>query len=238
MPTIGLITEGPTDLQVLTLFLNGLYGGDFVPTALNPVSNADGTYPPTGWGKVLAYIGSGEFRDALSNRNFPVDLVVVHLDSDSCEDFKPRIPHTDGKDTEVMEQIKQRLIQEIDREAPTFYAANADRIIFAIAVRSTECWLLPLFFSNNTRTKTKNCLGSLNEKLSPKGFSIDKHKKQQGYKELLRQGELKPRKIDHDTVVAISNHNPGFADFVAQIEVRINTDPPGTPNHENPETDR
>lgn len=220
MPTIGLITEGPTDLQVLRLLLAGLCGSAYTITELLPVAGADGTYPPTGWTKVLSFIGDPEFDDALNNRDFPIDYVVSHLDSDSCELFMPPIPHSDDTN-DVLTQIQQRLVQLMEAVAPHFYATYAHRILFAVAVRSTECWLLPLFYNDNTRTKTVNCLNSLNAALGRHGITIDKSNKQFGYKALLRRDELKPRKLKRDTILQISAFNPGFADFVAQVETQI-----------------
>lgn len=229
MPTIGLITEGPTDFQVLRLFLNGLCGSEAVITPLSPVAQDDGSYPPTGWGNVLRYVGDPEFGDALNNRDFPVDFVVVHLDSDSCEDFTPSVRHVTGNEEEIIHDIKQRLVQEMEQVAPHFWADNSPRILFAITVRSTECWLLPLFFNDNTRTKTENCITSLNFVLRRYNFSIDPKKKQVGYGKLLRLDELKPRNLKHEKVLEISKHNPGFEDFAAQVKALINQPTPTEP---------
>ncbi len=220
MPTIGLIAEGPTDLQVLRLMLNGLCGSAYTVTELTPVASDDGTYPPTGWTKVLNYIGDPEFADALSGSDFPVDFVIVHLDTDSSEVFMPPISHTDNVE-DIFTQIQQRLIAEMEAVSPHFYATFAHRIIFALAHRSTECWLLPFFLTNDTRTKTINCLTALNTALRSRNITIDPTRKQVGYRKLLTLDELKPRKLKRDAVVNASGFNPGFGDFVAQVETKI-----------------
>lgn len=220
MPTIGLIAEGPTDLQVLRRLLNGLCGNEYTVTELTPVASDDGTYPPTGWTKVLSYIGDPEFADALNGSDFFVDFVVVHVDTDSSELFMPPIPHTDDAE-EVFQQIQQRMITHMENVSPHFYADFAHRIIFALAHRSTECWLLPFFFTNNTRTKTVNCLTALNTALRPRSITIDPNNKQFGYRKLLLLDELKPRKLSRDAVLVASAFNPGFADFAAQVAAKI-----------------
>jgi hypothetical protein len=53
------------------------------------------------------------------------------------------LAHDEGRALSVPElvaRVIERLRRHID---PAFYAANRDRILFAVAVREIECWLLP-----------------------------------------------------------------------------------------------
>lgn len=224
MSTIGIIAEGVTDQLLLERFLYVLCGTDEKPniTFLQPAN----TQEPGNWDRVLKYVGSERFRGAFQN----VDFVVVHVDTDVCDRFNPPISRntTDGEAVEaktLIAQVRQHLIAEINRNAPEYYNQRSEQIIFAIAVHSMECWLLPLYYDrDNQRRKTDNCLKSLNEKLSPLKFSIDENAKRKGYETLLRTDKI--RKLKRDAVLQMSQYNPGFQDFVAQTEALLNIPAP------------
>ena len=69
------------------------------------------------------------------------------------------------------------------------HAQFQDRIIWSIADRQTECWLLPLYAS----TKTVNCLHTLNQYLQPK-FDFTINKKEKSYYEKASK-EFRNRKL-------------------------------------------
>ncbi len=226
MPTIGVVAEGVTDQQVLERFLLALCGDD------KPVVNF--LQPPTpqtpgNWDQVFKYVASERFRGAFQN----IDFAVVHVDTDVCESFTPPIRRaTEAGEVAadaLIEQVRQRLIAEINRNAPGYYERRQSQIIFAIAVHSIECWLLPLFYDRDSqRNRRDNCLALLNQKLSPLGFSIDEKSKGKGYVALLRNDKIK--KLKRKAVLEISPYNPGFANFVAQVDALINPAPPAAPD--------
>ena len=62
--------------------------------------------------------------------------------------------------------------QQIERKIITayigldFYQTISTKIIFAVAVHSIECWLLPLYCKDRKRAKMLNCLTILNQQLA------------------------------------------------------------------------
>lgn len=224
MPTIGIIAEGVTDQLLLERFLLALCNTSEKPviTFLQPAN----TQEPGNWDRVLKYIASERFRGAFQN----VDCVVVHVDTDVCDRFIPPISRmtADGEAVAaetLIDKVRQFLIAEINRNAPGYYDQRSPQIVFAIALHSMECWLLPLYCDrDNQRKRQDNCLNLLNQKLSPLGFSIDENSKGKGYTRLLKDERI--RKLKRGTVLDISQHNPGLRDFVAQLDAQIDTTVP------------
>jgi len=72
-------------------------------------------------------------------------------------------------DQTVLENILQGYFHTEDDSAmdPEFCTRNAGRIVFAIAVDSIECWLLPLLYDGEAAKKAKitGCLEAANWKL-------------------------------------------------------------------------
>ncbi|MCY1004972.1 hypothetical protein OV079_05175 [Nannocystis pusilla] len=115
-----------------------------------------------------------------------------------------------------------RLVREI---GPAVYEQFQARLLFAVAVESTECWLLPLYYGDNHRKKTINCLRTLNEALKgQEGFSIDVNQKQVKYyrKIVKRLGKRKD-------VEAHARHNSSFGRFLASLEPLRSAAPEPTP---------
>ena len=86
------------------------------------------------------------------------------------------------------------------------------KIIFAISVHSTECWLLPLYYSDNRKGKIVNCLNTLNEALKKGNFTIDSKNKMPQYYEIVSKKLLK-----HKTLMKIYKHNPSLKTFIEEI---------------------
>jgi hypothetical protein len=94
-----------------------------------------------------------------------------------------------------------------------FYSQNQERIIFAIAVNSTECWLLPLYYDDNRKSKLVNCLNTLNQALKKEGFQIDRKNPEYYRKISLRYSKSKVLQNKYQ-------HNPSFKIFIEEIEKR------------------
>jgi len=181
MATIGLITEGITDQIVISYILYGwLKDEDVFITELQPKrSEADADIATTSgnWDKVLKYCASDDFKEAFKT-NMEI-YVIVHLDADVFKSgevtsnlrfsFKKE-EGTDLTTLEIIEHIQSIVIQQIGTD---FYEKHKERIIFAIAVDEIECWLLPIYYSDNRRAKTVKCLDTLNQKLKKEGYRID-----------------------------------------------------------------
>lgn len=220
--SFAVIAEGPSDFEVLRHILAGFFSDpDIVVNQIQPAVDATtGKSSPGGWFEVLRFLGSDKFAGAFTRDN----IVVIHIDTDVCEEpaFAVARREPDGRERscdEMIEHTVERLIRAI---GPDLHARLKHRIVFAIAVESIECWLLPLYYRDNRRAKPVNCLRSLNEALSAKeGFSIDPEKKQVKYYTKAVRPYAKRKTLDE-----CAPHNPSLARFVAALHA-LATSPSG-----------
>lgn len=208
-PTFAVIAEGPTDFTVLRQVLARFLGNpDIVVNQLQPALDAtSGQSLPGGWREVFRCIGSERLREAFDRH----DHVIIHIDTDVCEEpyFGVSRRKEDGTEhdaTELFELTRARLLREIGDD---IHQRFRDRIVFAIAVDSVECWLLPLYLpkGDRRREKTVNCIGTLNQCLEKhEDFSIDPNAKQNRYYIRIVNKKLRKRKDVEDAAAA----NPSF----------------------------
>ena len=171
MTLFGLIAEGETDHAVLENILLGVSDEDISDeiTILQP--DIDETTKGTlqefgGWYNVFQYCLSEDFRDSFQR----VQYVVIQIDTDVSEHTHYDIKQTDesGKKltpTVLVEKVKEKFEQIIVKEfGQDFLQNHQDRILFAISVDEIECWLLPLYYTDNTKSKTNNCDHKLHQK--------------------------------------------------------------------------
>jgi hypothetical protein len=163
MPSFGLISEGTTDRVVIENILCGHFDNpDIVlkrlPEALdetdknNPVNYSN-------WELVLQYCESTKFKEAFQF----IDYLIVHIDTDVCEEKHFGIDkHDAGKELTPEELAKKVSLKLLNLIGQDFYENFSERIIFAIAVHSTECWLLPLYCKDHEKKKHNGCLKALN----------------------------------------------------------------------------
>lgn len=210
-PSFALIAEGPSDHVVLTHFLAAYFQDpDIVANPVQPVS----PHVPGGWTEVLRCCSSPRLAAALVDNDF----VVIQIDTDVCEETGFAVPRRGpaGADLSPDELADAVTALLISRMQPAVYEAFADRILFAICVDSIECWLLPLYFKDNKRSKTTHCLTSLNQQLAVQdGFSIDQANKQTRYYEkIMRSNKCGKRK----TLAGIAAENPSLTRFIRALD--------------------
>ncbi len=206
--TFGLITEGPTDQVVLRNILGRYFKP---PVYIRPVQpNIDSTDEVDhfgSWVKVLGYCKSADMKTALKF----FDYVIIQLDTDVCEEYGVQKREGDRviTDDEIVERTKTVIVAHIGTD---LYDQFNQKIVFAISHDSIECWLLPLYFSNNNRTKTFNCCDTLNQELRKRGFTIDCNKKRAlEFQKICK--EIKNKAI----VENISTHNNSFNQFIQKL---------------------
>lgn len=206
MAIFGFITEGYTDQIVIENILIGLLNDDdlFV-TRLQPTfdeTDINSVESHGNWHKALQYCESQRFKEAFSS----VDYVIIQIDADIFktqqipQEYQINLPPNVSAE-ETVTIIKEKIIDLIERD---FYENHNQKIIFAISVDAIECWLLPIYYQNQTAKASKiaGCLKSLNERLTKEeGFSIDKKlpkyyraasKKYQKHKEIVKLYALNP----------------------------------------------
>lgn len=169
MPSFAIIAEGVTDQAVLENILRGYFSAEDEPVVnyVQPPRDATSTGrdpAPGGWTLVFRSLRAGDHRKALQLN----DYVIIHIDTDVSEDpgYDVSRRAEDGRSLrpdELIEQVKIKLAA-MD---PVFFARNAARIVFAIAVDSIECWLLPLLYDGEPAKKAKitGCLKAADWKL-------------------------------------------------------------------------
>lgn len=214
MPSFALVTEGITDQKVVENILVGFFDDlDIDIRPLQPLrdeTDRNRAANPGNWHKVLEYCSSEEFQSAFQFN----DYVIVQIDTDVAADYG--VSDRDGEgnefsDGEMYERVREKLIAQI---GPEFYANYASRILCAISVQSIECWLLPLYFTDNRKSKTVNCLKTLNQGLkTKKTYSIDPDKKNPRYYE-----DISAEYIKHKKLMSLHASNPSLEAFIHELE--------------------
>ena len=212
MPSFALVTEGLTEQIVIENILFGFFDDpDISVNPLQPLrdeTDRNRTISPGNWHQVLEYCASERFRGAFQFN----DYVIVQIDTDVAADYGISDRDEEGNELsveDIIERVKTALIVRIGQG---FYETYSRRIIFAVAVQSIECWLLPLLFSDNKRAKTSNCLRTLNQGLArSRNFTIDA--KRPDYYDTISSEYIKRKKL-----MAVYRFNPSLKIFVDDIE--------------------
>lgn len=173
MTTFGILSEGPTDHGVIKQVLLGFFEKDADEVYLNssfpPETTPFGDPVEGGWTVLKQRLLDGHHRLALQDN----DYLVIHIDTDVCEEVGYGVSRRDpgtGAAREP-EALRVAAIERL-REwlGDDFCEAHGDRVLFAVAVDSIECWLLPLLESKPAKQrKTTGCLAAANEALKRAG---------------------------------------------------------------------
>jgi hypothetical protein len=161
MASFALITEGITDQVVIETLLLTCLGPD---TAVNPIQperdktdqSRQGQFG--GWERVLESCTQSNFEMILSVNDF----IVLQLDTDQAEHPNFGVALTENGQDRAVEALLADVRTVIINKLGTAWPQFAPRILFALAVHSLECWLLPLHAKTNADFKrTKNCASHL-----------------------------------------------------------------------------
>jgi hypothetical protein len=163
MVKFGFVVEGPTDRAILENILIGYFDEDISEyfTRLQPREMKDSG----GWSRILTYCQSMDFVDAFDDSDF----VIIQIDTDRSFEFT--ILHDDNGmklSTETLIENVKTYFKNLFKTAfgDAFLETFGHRILFAVAVHSTECWLLPLYFkADKGKMDIKNCYQKLNTKI-------------------------------------------------------------------------
>ncbi len=207
--TFGLITEGPTDQVVLRHLLSGYFSDpniDVRPVQPN-TDSSDAAAHFGGWKNVLNYCSSPDIVATLEAN----DHVIIQIDTDVCEEYgvKRRVDGNDLTDEQIIEKTKAVITASIGKE---LFDKFNHKIIFAVSYDSIECWLLPLYYTNNTKSKTTNCCETLNQELRKEGYTIDCSGKKVAYHQKVCK-KIKTKEL----IESISAHNNSFKQFIHRL---------------------
>jgi len=222
MKTFGIISEGPTDQIIIDNILVGFFNNeDFLGVRyLQPLRDETDSLAIEkfgGWYKVFEYCRSQNFIEAFEQN----DYLIIQIDTDRCEDthFDVRKSKADGSlvtPLELIEAVTTKF-EMIFTEAFGLekFELFKHRVIYAICVNEIECWLLPLYYDDRTKSSTNNCIHKLNQKISERlGFYIDPSNKsnQVGNYDKISRGYLKNK-----TLMTSCNHNPSLQVFIQKL---------------------
>jgi len=215
MRKFAIIAEGITDQIIIDDILAGYFNSDdlnvayFQPSQDETDINKSGNYG--GWNQVFEHCQPKRLAEALEFNEY----IIIQIDTDVSDEYYG-VPHQNENGElsvkEIIELVTEKFKIIIGEE---FYSKYHERIIFAIAVHSTECWLLPLYYTDNKKSKIKNCLVTLNQALTKAGFTIDPNKKNPEYYRKISRKYWK-----HKFVMSSYQHNPSFKIFIEEVEKR------------------
>lgn len=219
MTDIALISEGPSDQVVIENIVCGYF--DDIDVSINPLQplmdeTAKSRFKsPGGWYQVFEYCKSDKFLQAFKFN----DYVIIQIDTDVSEEIHYDIPKIENgielTPSELINKVIDKFISIIGSE----YENYKEKIIFAISVHSIECWLLPLYFESDKakRSKTANCLNTLNDSLSKKhGFTIDQQSKGIKYYQKISKDYSKNK-----ILMKMKDYNPSLSIFIDELNRKI-----------------
>jgi hypothetical protein len=166
LPRFGVVAEGVTDQAVLKNILIGAFTEEGEEPDVRPIqppprdARKDTADPPGGWSLVFRFFTAGEHRKALQT----VDYLVIHIDTDVSEQAGYDVPWREAGRELTVDELAARVAAKIEGLiGPDLLAAHGHRFLFALAVHSIECWLLPLLYDDNRSAKISGCLAAANE---------------------------------------------------------------------------
>lgn len=222
MTSIGLISEGISEHYIIKHIVERYLGeDDFLINQIQPQIRQQGKQKKQdsigGWLAVLNYCTEEKFKEILDYN----DYIVVQIDTDTCElanyDVKRR--NDDGSlktDEELYNNICERILENIHVEK---HESFKGRIIFAICFDETECWLLPIYYTDKTKCNKNNCIFKLNQKVTAQNLAAIPEKEKNSpeavktYKTILKN--IKKAK----DITKYSQYNYGFKKFIEQLDV-------------------
>ena len=166
----ALITEGVSEHRIIKHIISKYFKdrdpeiNQIQPKLVHEKQNDTG-----GWDEVLKYCQRPELSDIFVEN----DYLVIQIDTDQSQNNPFNVLHTKidlqsgnnvNKSTEELYiDIKNKLESLISEE---ILAKYRNRIFYAICSHTIECWLLPIYFTNNHKSDTNTCIGTLNRQLN------------------------------------------------------------------------
>ncbi|MCY7360827.1 MAG: hypothetical protein LH629_01980 [Ignavibacteria bacterium] len=160
----ALITEGPSEHRIIKHIITKYFKNkDTEINQIQPKIVNDKQETTGGWNEVLKYCEREDINDIFVEN----DYLIIQIDSDQSQ-IKPfSVSHTNQSNkTKTVEElyvdIKAKLKELIK---PEIIELHNDKIFFAICIHTIECWLLPLYCTENHKSDTIKCIVKLNKEL-------------------------------------------------------------------------
>lgn len=219
MASFAIICEGISENRALHAIIDkyciDAYFADIQPK-LHNAGNHHTQANWGGWSEVLSHCNTETFTDALAQN----DYLVVQVDTDSCDQKGFDVPSSDAQGQarraeDVYKDIVARLLQDVD---PQLVEDNNGRILFAICFNEIECWFLPLFYSNNHKCATHNCIFLLNKELEKKDNSYKIPDTDKNNDQARRSYQFIFKQLKRKNIADVAQYNYGFMKFVENLE--------------------
>jgi hypothetical protein len=214
-----LITEGVSENRVIKHILvkffkeHELFFRDAQPQIVNDKQETIG-----GWNEVLKYCERTDDLKEIFNNS---DYLIIQIDTDQSQTKPFSISHT--KPDNNLKPVNQLYVDVVEKLKglikPEILETYSNKIFFAICIHTIECWLLPLYYTNNHKTDTRNCLSTINTELRRQNIHAistrDKNNPNsiRTYETILRNWRKK------QDIISSAQHNASFKKFVASIKV-------------------
>jgi hypothetical protein len=173
MHDFALVTEGPTDHAILNNILLGYFKNQREPAVHREHPDPQAAAAFGGWTLLLQYLRDKKFRQAFQLNRF----LIIQVDTDISQNQGFDVPHQDENGPLPVPKLVENVIERLRAAIGQPDLATYDgRFIFAVAVHQTECWVLPLWFSDARAEKITGCVAALGrcptlrEKLTQKRF--------------------------------------------------------------------
>lgn len=221
MKTIALICEGVSETKILTYIINRYLGDGVVVNPIQPslktVHGQQKQASEGGWLQVLNHCSDDIVQDIMAAN----DYLVIQIDTDTCTQANYEVDIYDDNHQKVSDDILyERVCARIERDISTeVWNKYAGRILFAVCINETECWLLPLYYENDAKKRcaTTNCIFILNQKLQSEGFGIPEDKK--NTPEAIKVYQQILKRMKRKDIPQIAQYNFGFQKFVEGLDV-------------------
>ena len=221
MTTFALITEGITDQIMIEYILNGLIKDEVFINPIHPPRDANNDCKVakgkfSNWESVIQFLKSQEILTAIQNTNS--DFVVIQIDTDMGEHKNFGLDlHDENRKYKPILTIVEECIEKLKQSLPSnFPRDKLGKLLFAIPVLSTECWILSLrhFINKNkgyehNNDTIKNCEDDLTQFLERQDSSFEK--KCEVFKVLCK--DFRKRK----NIESVAQRTPCLQHFVNQV---------------------
>lgn len=217
MATIALFCEGASEIKILTYIIAKYLGDDISVNALQPEMSFGRQTSPGGWYEVLRHCNNEDFNNALATN----DYLIIQIDTDSCSQIGFDVNEYDENGHRVNDELLyNRVVNRLLRDlSPELLDEYCGRILFAVCINETECWLLPFYYEKENPDKcaaTNNCIHHLNRKLSRDRLGIPKKDKNSPNAIKVYQKVL--RTIKQRDIRRLCVYNWGFNKFIEQLD--------------------
>lgn len=219
----ALITEGPSEHRIIKHILNRYFKDlepeivQIQPKIINNKQNNVG-----GWNEVLKYCARQEIKDIFVENEY----LIIQIDTDQSQMSPFNISHTkiDEQTGNIVDKTNEELYIDVVSKLetlikPEIFKVYKKKILFAICTHTIECWLLPIYFTNNHKTDKHNCINVLNTELRKRNIHIIPNKDKNNATSVRTYDNILKNWKKEQEIINSSLNSFGFKSFVDSLEL-------------------